>query len=210
MNGEPQERTLGEYGNGVLIKLTPDYCGICDLVGYYADLMAVAAESMGVNILNSKLAYVFGVDNQAAANSFKKMFDQINAGQPGVFIDKNLFDEEGNPTWQTFAQDLRQNFIAPDLLETMNKIERMFENEIGIPNTGGTEKKERLIVDEVNANNVSTYSQAELWLQNIRSGCEEANAKFGISLAVDWREIKGRDTYGSESETLDSGSVSVE
>lgn len=210
LNGAAQERTLGPAGTGVLIKLTPDYCGICDLVGYYADLMAVASESMGVNILNSKLAFIFGVDNQAKANSFKKMFDQINAGQPGVFIDKDLFDEEGNPTWQTFAQDLRSNFIAPELLETMNKIERMFENEIGIPNTGGTEKKERLITDEVNANNVSTYSKAELWLQNIRSGCEEANAKFGLDLAVDWRKIKGRVTYGSESETVDSGPLQME
>ena len=209
-NGRTEERTLGPSGTGVLMKLTPNYTGIIDLIGYYADLMAVASESMGVNVLNSKLAYVFGVDNQAAANSFKKMFDQINSGQPGVFIDKNLIDEEGNPTWHTFAQDLRSNFIAPDLLETMDKIERMFENEIGIPNTGGTEKKERLIVDEVNANNVSTYSKAELWLQNIRTGCEEANAKFGLNLAVDWRKVKGRVTYGSESETVNSGPLSVE
>lgn len=208
-NGETLERRLGEGGNGVLMKLTPDYTGICDLVGYYADLMAVSAESMGINILNSKLAYVFGVDNQAAANSFKKMMDQVNAGQPAVFIDKNLLDEEGNPTWQTFAQDLRSNFIAPDLLETLDKIERMFEQEIGIPNTGGTEKKERLITDEVNMNNVSTYSKAALWLENLQTGCEEANKMFGLDLSIDWREIKGRTTYGSESEIVSSGALSV-
>lgn len=209
-NGTPLEKTIGTYGDAVLMKLTPDFIGICDLVGYYADLMAVAAETMGVNILNSKLAYVFGVDNQAAANSFKKMFDQINAGQPGVFIDKNLFDEEGKPTWQTFAQDLRANFIAPDLLETMDKLERMFEQEIGIPNTGGTEKKERLITDEVNANNVSTYSKASVWLENLQTGCEEVNKKFGLDISIDWREIKGRETFGSESEIISSGAVQVE
>ena len=92
----------------------------------------------------------------------------------------------------------------------MDKIERMFENEIGIPNTGGTEKKERLITDEVNANNVSTYSKAELWLENLKTGCEEANKKFDLNLSVDWRKIKGRNTYGSESEALNSGTVSVE
>lgn len=210
MNGEPQERTLGEGGNGVLIKLTPDYTGIVDLVGYYADLMAVSAETMGINILNSKLAYVFGSDNQTAANSFKKMFDSISGGQPAQFIDKNLFNEDGTPRWLTFSQDLRNNFIAPDLLETMDKIERMFENEIGIPNTGGTEKKERLITDEVNANNVSTYSKAELWLANLRTGCDEANKKFNLNLRVDWRKIKGRSTYGSESEIINTGSLQVE
>ena len=208
LNGQTLEKSIGI--DGVLMKLTPDYTGICDLIGYYADLMAVSAESMGINILNSKLAYIFGVKNQAAADSFKKMVDKINAGDPAVFVDKNLLDTDGNPTWVEYAQDLRNNFIAPDLLQTMNQIERMFESEIGIPNNGGIEKKERLISDEVNANNVSTYSKAALWLENLQTSCAEVNRMFGLNVSIDWRKIKGRETYGSESETLNTGSVSLE
>ena len=208
LNGQTLEKSIGI--DGVLMKLTPDYTGICDLIGYYADLMAVSAESMGVNILNSKLAYIFGVKNQAAADSFKKMVDKINAGDPAVFVDKNLLDADGNPTWVEYAQDLRNNFIAPDLLQTMNQIERMFESEIGIPNNGGIEKKERLISDEVNANNVSTYSKAALWLENLQTSCDEVNRMFGLNVSIDWRKIKGRETYGSESEALNSGPLSVE
>lgn len=208
LNGQTLEKSIGI--DGVLMKLTPDYTGICDLIGYYADLMAVSAESMGVNILNSKLAYIFGVKNQAAADSFKKMVDKINAGDPSVFVDKNLLDADGNPTWVEYAQDLRNNFIAPDLLQTMNQIERMFESEIGIPNNGGIEKKERLIRDEVNANNVSTYSKAALWLENLQTSCDEVNRMFGLNVSIDWREIKGRERYGSESETFNTGSISLE
>ena len=208
LNGQTLEKSIGI--DGVLMKLTPDYTGICDLIGYYADLMAVSAEGMGINILNSKLAYIFGVKNPAAADSFKKMVDKINAGDPSVFVDKNLLDDDGNPTWVEYAQDLRNNFIAPDLLQTMNQIERMFESEIGIPNTGGIEKKERLISDEVNANNVSTYSKAALWLENLQTSCDEVNRLFGLNVSIDWRKIKGRETYGSESETVNSGSVSLE
>lgn len=208
LNGQTLEKSIGI--DGVLMKLTPDYTGICDLIGYYADLMAVSAESMGVNILNSKLAYIFGVKNQAAANSFKKMVDKINAGDPAVFVDKNLLDADGNPTWVEYAQDLRNNFIAPDLLQTMNQIERMFESEIGIPNNGGIEKKERLISDEVNANNVSTYSKAALWLENLQTSCDEVNRMFGLNVSIDWRKIKGRESYGSESETIDIRSLSSE
>jgi len=207
IKGPEVRRTIDQ--DCVLLKLTPDYHGIADLIGYYADLMAVAAEGMGINILNSKLAYIFAADNEAAAQSFKKMFDNINAGQPAQFIDKKLFDEEGNPRWMTFAQNLEQNYIAPDMLLVLDKIERMFESEIGIPNTGGTEKKERLISDEVNMNNVSTYSKAALWLENMKDGCEKVKQMFNIDISIDWREIKGRATYGSESETVDSGSVSM-
>lgn len=208
LNGQTLEKSIGI--DGVLMKLTPDYTGICDLIGYYADLMAVSAEGMGVNILNSKLAYIFGVKNQAAADSFKKMVDKINAGDPSVFVDKNLLDADGNPTWVEYAQDLRNNFIAPDLLQTMNQIERMFESEIGIPNNGGIEKKERLISDEVNANNVSTYSKAAMWLENLQTSCAEVNRMFGLNVSIDWREIKGRETYGSESETVNTGAVPME
>ena len=208
LNGQTLEKSIGI--DGVLMKLTPDYTGICDLIGYYADLMAVSAEGMGINILNSKLAYIFGVKNQAAADSFKKMVDKINAGDPSVFVDKNLLDADGNPTWVEYAQDLRNNFIAPDLLQTMNQIERMFESEIGIPNNGGIEKKERLISDEVNANNVSTYSKAALWLENLQTSCDEVNRLFGLNVSIDWRKIKGRETYGSESETVNTGPLSVE
>lgn len=211
-NGAALERKIGPGpgADAVLMKLTPDYCGIADLVGFYADLMAVAAETMGINILNSKLAYVFASKNKNMAQSFKKLMDNINAGQPAQFVDEQLFDAEGNPKWITFAQDLRSNFIAPDLLETMDKIERMFENEIGIPNTGGTEKKERLITDEVNANNVSTYSKAELWLRNLQEGAEAVNEMFDLNISIDWREIKGRETYGSESMVVDSGTIQNE
>lgn len=206
MNGRTLEKSIGI--DGVLMKLTPDYCGIVDLIGYYADLMAVSAESMGINILNSKLAYIFGAKNQAAADSFKKMVDKINAGEPAVFIDKNLLDADGNPTWMEYAQDLENNFIAPELLQTMSQIERMFENDIGIPNTGGVEKKERLITDEVNANNVSTYSKAALWLENLQTSCKEVKQMFGIDVSINWRKIKGRETFGSE--TINSGPVSLE
>lgn len=206
LNGQTLEKSIGI--DGVLMKLTPDYTGIFDLIGYYADLMAVSAESMGINILNSKLAYIFGVKNQAAADSFKKMVDKINAGDPSVFVDKNLLDADGNPTWMEYAQDLRKNFIAPDLLQTMNQIERMFESEIGIPNNGGIEKKERLIADEVNANNVSTFSKAALWLENLQTSCDEVNRMFGLNVSIDWRKIKGRETYGSESESIDIRALS--
>ena len=204
-SGQLIERTID--ADCVLVKLTPDYCGIVDLIQHYGDLMAMCAEGAGINITNSKLAFIFASDSKNMAESMKKMFDGIQAGHPAQFVDKSLFREDGEPRWITFSQDIGANFIAPDLIETMDKIERMFESEIGIPNTGGTEKKERLITDEVNANNVSTYSKAELWLESIQDGLKRVRDMFNIEVSADWRTIKGREVYGSESYTVDSGIV---
>ena len=65
--------------------MQPDYGSCWDIVSYYADLLALATESLAVNITNSKLAYVFACQDKTVAESFKKMFDQINEGNPAVF-----------------------------------------------------------------------------------------------------------------------------
>ncbi len=57
----------------VVIKLTHDYMGIGDLISYYADMMALCAEGAGMNIVNSKLAYIAGAKNKAMAEALKKM-----------------------------------------------------------------------------------------------------------------------------------------
>lgn len=170
----------------VLIKLQPDYSSIMDIVGYYADLMALAAESLAVNILNVKSGTVFGAENKQQAETFKKMYDTLSDGDPAVVIGKNLMDEQGQPSWFPFTQHMRESYVASDMLSDMRKIEAMFCTEIGIPNAN-TDKRERLITDEVNANNVETSSRCEMWLDEIRAGLTKANSKYKLNLSVDWR-----------------------
>lgn len=170
----------------VVIKLQPDYSSIMDLVGYYADQMALASESMGVNLLNIKSGTVFGAENKAKAESFKKMYDSLSDGSPAVVIDKQLLDETGKPVWFPFTQNIKESYVVSDLLSDIRKIEAMFATEVGIPNAN-TDKRERLISDEVNANNVETATRCELWLEEIRKGLTKANERFNLELAVDWR-----------------------
>lgn len=170
----------------VLIKLQPDYSSIMDIVGYYADQMALASESMGINLLNVKSGTVFGAESKAKAESFKKMFDMLSDGDPAVVIDKQLLDEQGKPVWFPFTQNIKESYVVSDMLSDMRKIEAMFCTEIGIPNAN-TDKRERLITDEVNANNTETSSRCEMWLEEIRKGLTKANAKYKLNLAVDWR-----------------------
>ena len=169
-----------------LLKLQPDYGGIMDLVSFYAQEMALASEAIDVNLLNSKLSYVFTASNKNAAESLKKLYDRVASGEPAVVIDKNLYNDDGSVSWEAFQQNVGQNYIAGDLLSDMRKIEAEFDTKIGIPNAN-TDKKERLITDELNANNVETRSLPELWLESLQQGCKETNAMFGINISVDWR-----------------------
>lgn len=169
-----------------VIRMQPDYGSCWDIVSYYADLLSLCTETLGTNLVNSKLAYVFACADKATAESFKKMFDQISAGNPATFVDKKLFDDEGNPLWDNFQNNLKQNYIAKDLLEDMTKIDARFCSEIGIPNVNMA-KESGVTDNEVEANNIDTKTKATLWLETIREGLEKTNEMFDLNLQVDFR-----------------------
>lgn len=169
-----------------VVKMQPDYGGALDLVSTYADMMGLALESAGINLVNSKLAYIFAAGSKAQAETFKKIYDEINSGRPAVFTDKNIFNPDGSPNWQFIAQDLKKNYITDSILEDMKRIEDKFETEIGIPNAN-TYKKERMISSEVGSNNIATGTKATLWAETMNEGFKKVNAMFGTDYSVAYR-----------------------
>lgn len=186
-----------------LIKLQPDYGGVMDIVDFYADMLALSAETAGTNLLNSKLAYVFAADGKAPAESMKKLYDRVASGEPAVVVDKNLFSDDGSLKMEFFNQHLKETYIAGDILEDMRNWEMKFNTEIGIP-TSNTTKKERLITDEMATTVNESRTKCQLWLEEIQSCCRKVNAMFpGIYVWADWRKEAAED----ESDIITFGSI---
>lgn len=185
-----------------IIRLQPDYGSIMDLVNFYAEEMALCSQTLSVNLLNSKLSYVFTANGKPAAESLKKMFDAVSSGEPAVFVDKNLMQADGSRSWAPFSQNVGQNYIVDRILSDMRKIESMFDTDIGIPNAN-TDKKERLVTDEVNANNVETFSKTALWLDELKKAVDETNKMFGLNISVDWR-VPPEEMQGGEIDEVDT------
>ncbi|MBQ1522934.1 MAG: hypothetical protein IIZ74_09265 [Erysipelotrichaceae bacterium] len=190
-----------------LIRMQPNYSGVMDIVSNYADLMALAMETAGINLLNSKLSYVFFSDNQANAASFKKLYDQIASGEPMAVIDKDLIGIEGEKHWELFTQNVGQNYITDRVLTDMRTLENMFNTEIGIPNAN-TMKRERLISDEVNSNNVDTQSKVILWLETMQNDIKKVNDMFNLNISVKYRyEDKEVEADAVETNNVDNGAL---
>lgn len=190
-----------------LIRMAPDWCGVWDIVEYYADLMALTSETIAVNLINSKFSYVFAAEDKASAESLKKLYDQIASGEPAAFADKKLFTDDGDPSWYLFVQNLKQNYIAGDLLEDLAKIDSRFNTEIGIPNVN-IAKSSGVSQSEVMANNIDTQSKAALWLETIQDSLEKVNSMFGLNITVSLRfpekEVLSDEQRGK---TFDNGAV---
>ena len=190
-----------------LIRLQPNYSGVSDIVNYYADNMAMTAETCGINIMNSKLSFLFAVRGKSQAESMKKILDQVMEGELGVFYDEKLKMGNDNIPLDCFNNDLKKNFIAPELQDTLRRWDEMFCNEVGIPNIR-SDKKERMIVDEVNSNNIECFTKAELWLETLKEGVEQTNKMFNLDLSVKLRHNEGGGNNARG--TLLTGSASME
>lgn len=175
-----------------LFKLRPDYAGIMDITNHYAEMLAVCTETAATNLYNSQLSYIFAASNKAAAESFKKLYDKVHSGDPAAVVDKSLMDKDGKPTWTAFEQNLKSVFICPELQKFKKDILNEYLTFVGIP-SANTEKKERLIVDEVNANNIETSVDWDKCLQDLQTTCVKTCKMFGIpteDLNVKWREVE--------------------
>ena len=191
-----------------IIKLQPDYSGIMDIVSYYAELMAVASQTASVNIANSKLSYIIAVDNKSSAETFKKVTDEILSGKPAVVTGKKLFNADGRPLWETFAQNLQSNFIAPELFECIASLDADFCTEVGVPNVN-IAKASGVSDAEVMSNNVDTYSKASLWLESMKSDIEKVKKLYPElegKLDVEFR-WKGGQADVTSSENVDFRAV---
>ena len=186
--------------NCAVLKINANYTGVLDIVDYYAVKLAMISADIESNLFNSKLSYVFTVQNQAAANAVKKLYDQIAQGNPAVVMDKNLRAEDGSSLWETFQQNVKQNYIVSDLLEDMRRIENDFCCKVGIPSTN-TEKRERMSTTEVTRNDIETDSLVNSWLTRLNDDIAKANELFqNLNLSVKRR-------WNNESNIIDTRTI---
>lgn len=190
-----------------IIKLTPDYMGIWDVITYYAEKLAAIDVAINTAIINSKFAYIVGAKNKAAAGVLKKMFDLVNRGEPAVFFDQKLADDglENKEPWQALLRDnLKSSYIVTDLLRDFQTIINDFDTEVGIP-TIPYEKKERMVTDEAKSKEIDATSRSIVWFDTLRDSFDRANEFLNFDssdrLSVELRYKGGEESVDSEDNT---------
>ena len=106
----------------------------------------------------------------------KQLFEQIEDGEPAIFGNKDLNIENIN------VLGLNVPYVADKLNEYRYELEREILTFFGLNNS--FEKKERLLVDEVNSNNDFISRNVDLMYQSRLDACKEINEKFGLNIRV--------------------------
>ena len=179
---QPKEFTIGQ--DAELIKLTPDYMGIWDIISYYAEKLATLDNAINMSLINNKFAFMLAAKNKQASEAFKKMIDKVNAGEPAVIYDQKLVNDQQDKTepWQLWSRDhMKENYLTTMQLADFNTILHNFDKEIGIP-TIPVEKKERMITDEAQSTVIDAISRSEIWLETLESSLNIVNAKYNLNI----------------------------
>ena len=181
-----------------LIKLQYDYMGIWDLISRYSAMLAMCDSSIAVNLMNSKVAFIGLAADKKQAQTMKKMYDMISAGQPAVFVKGDVVNQES-----FFFNHVKENFVANDIQILKRKIINEFLTEIGI-NNANMDKKERVNTDEVAANDEEVRANVEHWLTNVNEGLGYANELYNLKLSCRMKTYPEIEREGMVNESAES------
>ena len=169
-----------------LIKLTPDFRGIWDIICYYAMLLSALDSGINMSIINNKFAYLMGAKNKAAAETLKKIFDKVNAGEPSVIFDSSALltmDSTSKEDPYTYLErsNLKQSYLTTDQLMDRSTLLSSFDAEIGIRSLPYN-KKERLVTAEAESREQDSTARLMVWKATLDSSLELVNKMFDTSI----------------------------
>ena len=140
----------------------------------YAQRMFEVENCIRVNINQQKFPW-FVNTTPNNKKTMEVMFEKVMNGEPYILGSK---DQIGNVEVLT----LNTPYIADKLNEYKYELEREVLSFHGLNNN--FEKKERLLVDEVNSNNDFIDRNVELMYRQRQLACESLNKKFGWNVRV--------------------------
>lgn len=135
--------------------------------------------TIDVNLCNLKHPYVFAIP-ESQRLSFEQLWNETNDFKEKIVVDSKM-DLSGATVLNTNVEnstldlyDLKKQYIYEALTF------------LGI-NNANTDKKERLITNEVEANNEQLYMSRQVMLDSRKEACKQINEMFGLNIDVRFR-----------------------
>lgn len=186
-----------------VILMSPDWLGVADLINAYAQRMALILSSGDVASALSKIGYIFFADDKATAESYKVAFDDIQAGKLAVVTSKKMLD--GFKSHDVLSGDVSSKMDSLiKAYDTAMKLQSDFDKEVGI--YAPSDKRERLVTDEVTQAKETAFSRCELWLDCINNSLSKVNNMFGTDISCRLR-LRGGESFEENDSVMDYVSV---
>ena len=181
-----------------LLKLTPDYMGVWDIISYYAEKLSILDNAINMSLINNKFTFFLGARNKTAGEALKKMIDKSNRGEPAIIYDLKLLNDPTDKdipfqTWE--RKDLKSSYLTTDQLMDFQTLLNNFDTEIGIP-VLPYQKKERMVTSEAESKIIDATSRSIVWYETLKASTDRVKILYpditlSASLRYDPDEYKG-------------------
>ena len=146
----------------------------------FAERLAKIQLSIEVNINAQKTPVLIRCDEKTRM-SLEAIYNQYEGDRPVIFGMKSL-QEKPLETLKTDAP-----FVADKLREEKRAVWNEALEFLGLNTNPSDKKKERLVVNEVDANNEQIDIQASTMLASRQEACKAINEMFGLNVSVELR-----------------------
>ena len=141
-------------------------------INLFAYRLAEAQRTADVNIKAQRTPLLITTD-QKQYFTLKKMYEEYDGNTPAIFADKNVITPDALKSLKTDAP-----FIAQDIMDYKREIWNEFLTFMGISNL--SEKRERMISNEVDSNNELINLNLQALLIPRKEACKQFNEKYGL------------------------------
>lgn len=173
------------------------------LLTKYAHQLAACDKCIDQSLMNSGVAAIFSASSRKAAESFRKMYDEIAEGNPAVFVDEELGLASGTSRNLQYTP-AKDNYICDLVQIQKRKIIEEFLTAIGV-NNANTDKRERLNADEVNSNNDECFIATSVWRRNLKETTAFAKTIFpGLEFSLTIKDLSIIDNSPSKTDATDN------
>lgn len=167
--------------NSVLIRNDQLYENSANYVNYMVEQMINTELTMRMNINANKMPFMFR-SNQNTALQNKNTFLDIYECEPVMF--KEAFAKDEFEVLNTGVP-----FISPDLAKIYDIYAYRILSYLGVKSIP-VEKKERLLVDEIGANDEEKEYIRSARLEQRKIACDKINKLFNLNVTVEYKEVK--------------------
>lgn len=185
-----------------ILKLTPDFMGVFDIIDYYASKLAEISKGIDMGIINAKHPMILTAKNEAQSETLKKVYDKVQRGESLVVWKDSSDNDEIIPVkdpFEAWNNDFTKTYIVHNLLEDMQKILDSFYVEIGLP--VAIEKKERLVTSEADFASAQSQARIACWVETLRESFERIKKLYpDLNLGVEYARENNPDWNGERTE----------
>lgn len=156
----------------ILVMNTYERIPTCSTIELFAMRLAEAQRTADINMNALRTPILIKTDRNQEL-SMRNLYAQYEGNTPVIYADRNQLDPDSIKVFKTDAP-----FIAKDVMEYKVQIWNEMLSFLGVSNL--SEKRERLVTNEVDSNNELVNLNLQSYLAPRKKACEEFNEKYGL------------------------------